>query len=100
MTKKITFRIKNANPVIDGIYTLNDLTSANQISGTQTIIRLNYPNQNGYTITLTHTDTGTDPVVRQALCDAILATPGNGVVPVYPLLSDGTKVEFTNIDIY
>lgn len=96
MRKKVKFTIKNVDPVINGVYTFNDVRSANQISATETVITLEKANN----ITLTHDDTGTDPVVREAFVNAILATPGGGVAPVYPTLSNGTKVEFTNIDIY
>lgn len=100
MRKKVKFTVKNVDPVINGVYTLNDVRSANQTSATQTVITLNNPNNYGYNITLTHDDTGTDPVVREAFVNAILATPGAGVTLVYPTLSNGTKVEFTNISIY
>lgn len=100
MRKKVKFTVKNVDPVINGVYTLNDVRSANQISATETVITLNNPNNYGWNITLTHDDTGTDPVVREAFVNAILAAPGAGVTLVYPTLSNGTKVEFTNIDIY
>lgn len=100
MRKKVKFTIKNVDPVINGVYTFNDVRSANQISATQTRITLNNPGSLGASITLTHDDTGTDPVVRKAFVNAILAAPGGGVIPVYPTLSNGTKIEFTNINIY
>jgi hypothetical protein len=85
MAKFLSINVTPASPGLtsgERLINADQITTVAQTAATTTVITLGQAGTSFDQVTLTHTDTGTTPSVKNAINDAITAVPGGQVVAV------------------
>jgi hypothetical protein len=83
MAKFLSINVTNTGLTAgERLINADQITTVAQTAATTTVITLGQAGSSFDQVTLTHTDTGTTPSVKNAINDAITAVPGGQVVAV------------------